>query len=91
MVACYLSYFGVAFFAMRWWRLSERRRSHRFSLMAVLAAGCWAFLLMMVLMPGRELPPALASLVLSAVVIQLVSPWQAPPPRPKRRLRLQGA
>src|SRR5205085_4491933 len=39
VAACYLSYFGLAFFALRWWKMADRRRSHRFSLFAVLAAG----------------------------------------------------
>src|SRR5207302_313297 len=29
--AGYLSYFGLAFFALRWWKMADRHRAHRFS------------------------------------------------------------
>ena len=49
VAACYLSYFGLAFFALRWWRMADRRRPQRFSLFAVLAAGFWGSLLLLLL------------------------------------------
>jgi hypothetical protein len=40
-----VSYFGLALFALRWWKMAERRRSQRFSLGPVLAAGFWGLFL----------------------------------------------
>src|SRR5262249_605300 len=36
VTACYLLYFGLAFFVMRWWKMAEPQRLERFSLFAVL-------------------------------------------------------
>jgi hypothetical protein len=90
VAACYLSYFGLAFFALRWWKLADRRRSQRFSLYAVLAAGFWGFVLFM-LWPGSEWALGVMTLVLTAVIIQLVSPWEPAPPTGTRKLRLRYA
>jgi hypothetical protein len=90
VVACYLSYFGLAFFGLRWWQLADRRRSQRFSLYSVLAAGLLGFFLM-ILWPGPQESLGIISLVMTAVIVQLVSPWQEPIlPRPKK-LRLPNA
>jgi hypothetical protein len=80
-----LSYFGVTFFALRWWRLSDRRRSQRFSFAPILAAGVWGYLLLLLWPQWRG---ALA-LVVSSAIVQLVSPWQAPPAPVAKRLRLR--
>ncbi len=45
--AAYFSYFGLAFFAMRWWRMTARRRTNRFSFAPILGAGFWSFVLML--------------------------------------------
>jgi hypothetical protein len=84
-----LSYFAAGFFALRWWRMTDRRRSQRFSLAPVLAAGFWA----LVLLPLIRLHPwrAAVVLVLSAVIVQLVSPWEEPPPPAPRKVRLRIA
>jgi hypothetical protein len=86
--AGYLSYFALAFFALRWWKLAERRRPHRFSFAPVLAAGFWGLALLLV---WHE--PLRGTLVLAntAVIIQLVSPWEQPPPALPRRVRLRYA
>ena len=88
VAACYLSYFGLAFFALRWWKLAERRRPHRFSFAPIMAAGFWGMALLMV---WNE--PWRGTLVLatSAAIVQLVSPWQQPPPKAARRVRLRYA
>jgi hypothetical protein len=90
VAACYLSYFGVAFFALRWWKMADRRRHERFSFFAVLAAGFWAYVLLF-LWPRPEHPLGAVALVLAAVIIQLVSPWEQPPPPKTRKLRLHYA
>jgi hypothetical protein len=90
VAACYLSYFGLAFFVLRWWKLADRRRPQRFSLFSVLAAGFWGYILL-VLWPPPSPPVGFVTLVMASVIIQLVSPWEAPPPRRSRRLRLRYA
>jgi hypothetical protein len=92
----YLSYFGLAFFILRWWKLTERTRQRRFSLFPVLVTACLAFLLVP-LWPdftGHEVPFLLQGpivLTLTSVIVQLVSPWEEPAPKPARRLRLRYA
>jgi len=88
-VACYLSYFGMIFFVMRWWKLAEPRRSERFSLFAVLVAAFWAYVFWFLLPGMGERHVFFMAVVVSAVVIQLVSPWERPAPVRGRRLRLR--
>jgi eukaryotic-like serine/threonine-protein kinase len=100
VAACYLAYFGLVFFFVRWWKLADRRRRHRFSFWSVCVAGLGCFILRGLLWPGDE--EARASLIdpttvfvvpmMAAAVIQLVSPWEAAPPsRKSRKLRLPNA
>src|SRR5262249_21867981 len=65
-----LGYFGLAFFAMRWWKLADRYRASRFSLGPVLGAAFWAAVLIG-LAPVKEMA---VSVVLTAIIVQLVSP-----------------
>jgi hypothetical protein len=88
-LACYLSYFGMVFFVMRWWKLAEPKRSERFSLFAVLVAAFWAFVFFFLLPGGGERKIFFMAVVVSAVVVQLVSPWERPAPVRGKRLRLR--
>ena len=90
LIAGYVSYFALALFAMRWWKLADRRRRHRFSLFPVAAAGFWA-LVLLVVWPWPEPAVGAGAVVLSAVIIQLVSPWQQPLPSVAKRVRLRHA
>jgi Na+/melibiose symporter-like transporter len=91
VAACYLSYFGLAFFALRWWKMADRRRPQRFSLYSVFAAGFIAYLLLF-LWPRPSAPVGVVSLIMASVIIQLVSPWEQQPPPPRnKRLRLRYA
>jgi hypothetical protein len=90
VAACYLAYFGLAFFALRWWKMAERRRPQRFSLYSVLAAGFWGYVLLW-LWPRSSPPAGLVALVMAAVIVQLVSPWEEPPAPRSRKLRLRYA
>jgi hypothetical protein len=87
-VAGYVAYFALAFFALRWWKLADRRRPRRFSLAPVLAAGFWSLALLLIW--GD---PWRGTLVLTtaAAIVQLVSPWEQPPPPVARRMRLRYA
>jgi hypothetical protein len=71
--------------------MADRLRPHRFSCFPVIAAGFWAFLLWPFIWPQTVPPYGAVALVTAAVIIQWVSPWEAPPPRAARRLRLRYA
>jgi hypothetical protein len=83
-----LSYFALAFFGLRWWKMTDRRRCQRFSLGPLLAAGLVGGILLLVWpQPWR----GLVVLVTSAAIVQLVSPWDPPARQAARRLRLKYA
>jgi hypothetical protein len=90
-MAGYVSYFALALAAVRWWRLADRHRQHRFSCFPVIAAGFWAMVLYPFIWPPHEAPYGAVALVTSAVIVQWVSPWEQPQPRTARRLRLRYA
>jgi hypothetical protein len=87
-LAGYLAYYALALFVLRWWKLADRRRAHRFSFAPILAAGFWGLVLLLV---WQE--PWRGTLVLTtaAAIVQLVSPWEQPPPPLARRVRLRYA
>jgi hypothetical protein len=96
----YLSYYALAFFALRWWRMTDRRRHSRFSFAPLLAAAIWGALLMFVWpsVGGTRNPDfwgALSAnvlvLTMTAAVVQMVSPWEQPPPPVAKRIRLRCA
>jgi hypothetical protein len=87
--ASYFSYFALAFFALRWWRMTSRRRPQRFSFAPILAAGFWGLVLLLLFRPMNW--PAALVLVLASAIVQLVSPWEQSPPSPSKRVRLRYA
>jgi hypothetical protein len=91
VVAGYLSYFALALCVLRWWKMADRNRAHRFSCFPVIAAGFWALVLYPFIWPTGEAPYGAIALVTAAVIVQWVSPWEQPPPRAARRLRLRYA
>ncbi len=88
-LAGYLSYFGLAFFAVRWWKLADRHRQHRFSIAPLFAVGFWA-LVLLILWPAKPMLGVLP-LLLTAGIVQLVSPWEPPPQPAAKRMRLRYA
>jgi hypothetical protein len=89
--ASYFSFYGLAFFAMRWWRMTGRRRAHRFSFAPILGAGFWGLVLMLLIRPLASACPGMLVLVMTAAIVQLVSPWEQPPAPSAKRLRLRYA
>jgi hypothetical protein len=91
--ASYFSFFGLTFFAMRWWRMTARRRAHRFSFAPILGAGFWSLVLMLLIRPLSGANPGFFVLVMvmTAAIVQLVSPWEQPPAPTAKRLRLRYA
>jgi hypothetical protein len=91
--AAYVSYFALTFFALRWWRMADPRRSSRFSFLPILAAGFWGLLALLIPgLPhhsGAPVGAPVIALVLTAAIVQLVSPWEHPVPPANRRLRLR--
>jgi hypothetical protein len=88
VVACYLGYFGLMFLVLRWWKTTEERRGKRFSLKPVVAAALWAYLLLFLLPSVQQRQLGFISMILTAIVCQLVSPWKEPVPVRGKRLRL---
>jgi eukaryotic-like serine/threonine-protein kinase len=85
-----LTFYGLAFFALRWWKMTERLRPQRFSVAPLLAAVFWAILLMMLLRPEDDWRSVLV-LGLTAAIVQMVSPWRQQQPPQARRLRMRYA
>jgi hypothetical protein len=87
--AAFFSYYALAFFAVRWWRMAGRRRPHRFSFAPILAAAFWGVVLMLLVRPASG--QGVLVLSLAAAVVQLVSPWEEPAPPAAKRMRLRYA
>jgi hypothetical protein len=97
-------FFGIGLFSLKWWNLAARHRQSRFSLWSVIVTGIVSAILIAVMripnesavdpsvfIRGLELPPVAVVLTVASVVVQLSSPWSAPPPRASRRLRWKTA
>lgn len=95
-VGFFASFFGLAFFAQRWWTLASRRRERRFSLASVIWVGMIAVLPAIILQdvgaPNYPLlPNGVVLVMLTAGVVQLVSPWSEPPAKVMRSRRVRYA
>ena len=86
--AGYISYFGLALGLIRWWKAADRRREHWFSFFPLIVAGVCA-LALLVVWPDRDRPYGIPALVMASMIVQWVSPWQAPPPPAPKRLKLR--
>lgn len=82
ILACYLSYFGLMFLVLRWWKSTELNRPKRFSLKPVIAVAFWAYLLLFLLPSLHDREIGFVSLVMGSVVVQVTCPW-------KEKLRLK--
>jgi hypothetical protein len=91
----YTLLFGLALGVVSWHDYSRRRRKERFSLGPVFGAGFCAFLLWVgwnIFIRSGD-PPGYMFVALAgtAGVVQMVSPWAAPPPPQPKRRRLEYA
>jgi len=91
VLACYLAYFGLMFLVLRWWKGVEEQRPQRFSMQAFLATLFWAYGLLFLLPTARERHIAFATMAMTSVIVQVVSPWREPGPQRQKRLRLRYA
>jgi hypothetical protein len=91
VLACYMSYFGMMFLALRWWKIGEETRRRRFNLQAVLATAFWAYILLFMLPATQERREGFLSMVMTSVIVQIVSPWQPRSPERSKKLRLRCA
>jgi serine/threonine protein kinase len=89
ILACYLSYFGLAFLVLRWWKTTEEKRPKRFSLKPVFAVGFWSFVLLVLLPTASQRYLGFSTLVLTAILCQLVSPWLEVVAVKRRKVRLE--
>src|SRR5262249_38162801 len=87
----YLAYFALVFFALRWWKMTDRKRPQRFSFAPILAAAFWAVVLLLLWPQPRPPQQGAVALVVASAIVQLVSPWEEPTPPATRRLRLRYA
>jgi serine/threonine protein kinase len=89
----YLAFFGIALMLPRWWQSAERRRSERFTLYPLFAAGIWGVILLAMWRnaggPNLPDPPGYIVLALAgaAATVQMVSPWTPPTPHTTRYRR----
>ena len=81
-------FLGLMFLLLRWWKTTESGRSRRFSFKPVIVVGFWAYILLFLLPAAHHREIGFVSLVLTAVVCQLSSPWQETIPVRKKKLRL---
>jgi serine/threonine protein kinase len=84
-----ISFYALGFFALRWWKLAERRRPLRFNPVPIALAVFCGLLLTIVFERGTYRGAAV--LGMTAIVVQLASPWSAPAQPATRRLRLRIA
>jgi hypothetical protein len=91
VLAGYLSYFGLMFLALRWWKIGEQTRRRRFNMQAVLAVGFWAYILLFLLPAAPQRQEAFWAFVLTAAIVQLVSPWTPRTPERSKKVRLRCA
>lgn len=89
VAAGYVSFFGLALGAMRWWRLTDRSRTHRFTVLPVFLAAFWGALLLLV-WPRPDWPSGAMAVVTAAVLAQWSAPWEPTTPRSPRPRRLRA-
>jgi serine/threonine protein kinase len=87
MMPAYLAYFGGLFMTLRWWKLVDPLRRHRFSLLASAVCGLGAWVVSMIIYFPQ--PWGIMVAVSIAIAVQLSSPWLSWADRAKLRQELQ--
>ncbi len=94
-LAGYMALFALAMGMTSWGDSARRKRRERFSLGPVFVAGFCGFLLWIgwnIFLHSHELPIyMIVALAGTAGVVQMVSPWTAPPPPQPKKRRLEYA
>lgn len=91
--AKYLLYFAGVLGAGRWWRATARDRRDRVSLLPLLAAGFWGWLLSFLwpTEPQYVFEGAVLPLLFATVAVQAVSPWVPAVNPAAKKFRLRAA
>jgi len=74
-----LIYFGLLFLFLRWWKLADIGRRHRFDVWSVAGCALWAYILAEVISFPSAWGAGLAAVI--AASVQLASPRIEPKPR----------
>jgi eukaryotic-like serine/threonine-protein kinase len=92
ILACYLSYFGLMFLVLRWWKATDINRSKRFSIKPLVAVAFWGYLLLFLLPSVHHREIGFVSVMMAAVVCQVACPWKEKSAvRMKKKMRLATA
>ncbi len=77
----YAAYFGLVGLAVDWWTMTDRDRKSRFRVVPILKAGLLALIPSVLFFQPDTHPFALPAVILTAIVVQLSSPWSEPAAR----------
>ena len=91
ILACYLSFFGLMFLVLRWWKVTEPTRSKRLSILSVLAVVLWAYIFLFLLPSVHHRELGFVSLVMASIVVQVTCPWKEKASVKKKKMRLATA
>jgi hypothetical protein len=92
ILACYLSFFGLMFLVLRWWKVTEPTRSKRLSIWALAAVVLWAWIFLFLLPSTHHRELGFVSMIMASVVVQVTCPWrERVAAKKKNKLRLATA
>ena len=91
ILACYLSYFGLMFLVLRWWKMTQEDRRKRFAVLPVIAVAFWAYFLLFLLPSKHDREIGFISMVGAAIITQVSCPWKERVRVKKKKLRLATA
>ncbi|MDX2035011.1 MAG: serine/threonine-protein kinase [Isosphaeraceae bacterium] len=89
IMVSFMTYFGILGFANGWWKLTDRDRPGRFRLWPIVKSAILGFMLMPLWGYREPWGPGIAAL--TALVLQLVSPWSKPAAEYARYVEKQKA
>ena len=71
----YAAYFGLVGLAVDWWTMTERGRKSRFRVVPIVKSGLLALIPGVLFFQPDTHPYAIPTVILTAIVVQLASPW----------------